>query len=106
MRFQKHIFICTNQRAEGARKSCGEACGLDLVKEFKKEIKDAGLSDKIRAQRSGCLDACDQGPSLVIYPEGVFYGGVQKEDVAEIVREHIVNDRIVDRLRIDFDKTV
>ncbi|MEY4595561.1 MAG: hypothetical protein RIQ47_1971 [Bacteroidota bacterium] len=106
MRFQKHIFICTNQRAEGARKSCGEACGLDLVKEFKKELKDAGLSDKIRAQRSGCLDACDQGPSLVIYPEGVFYGGVQKEDVAEIVREHIVNDRIVDRLRIDFDKTV
>jgi hypothetical protein len=106
MRFQKHIFICTNQRAEGARQSCGEACGLDLVKEFKKEIKDAGLSDKIRAQRTGCLDACESGPSLVIYPEGVFYGGVKKEDVAEIVREHIVNDRIVDRLRIDFDKAV
>lgn len=104
MRFQHHIFICTNQRAADARQSCGETCGLELVKEFKKEIKDAGLSDRIRTQRSGCLDACEHGPSLVVYPSGVFYGGVKLTDVAEIVREHLCNGRIVDRLQIDFSK--
>lgn len=106
MRFQHHIFVCTNQRAADARKSCGEACGLELIKELKKEIKEAGLSDKIRAQRAGCLDVCDHGPALVVYPEGVFYGGVKTSDVAEIVREHLSNGRIVERLQIDFSKEV
>mgnify|MGYP000884819995 CR=1 FL=1 len=104
MRFEKHLFICTNQRAADARPCCGETCGLELVKEFKKEIKEAGLAAKIRAQRSGCLDACEYGPSLVVYPEGVFYGGVKQEDVSEIVKEHLINGRVVDRLVIDFSK--
>lgn len=104
MRFEKHIFICTNQRAPGEKKSCGEECGLELVKEFKKQLKDKNLSGKIRAQRSGCLDACEYGPSLVIYPEGVFYGGVSKADIGEIIEEHVINNREVKRLLIDFDK--
>jgi len=104
MRFRKHLFICTNQRTEGTRPSCGEACGLELVAAFKKELKAAGLSGSVRAQRSGCLDACEHGPSLVVYPEGIFYGSVQPGDVSEIVREHIVNDRPVTRLVIDFNK--
>lgn len=102
MRFKKHVFICTNQRPEGSRVSCGEACGLDLVKQFKKAIKDAGLGDTVRAQRTGCLDACEQGPSMVVYPEGIFYGGVKPADVDEIVREHLVGNEPVKRLVIDF----
>ena len=102
MKFEKHIFICTNQRKEGERKSCGEACGMELVKAFKKSLKDKGLKGKIRAQRSGCLDACDYGPSMVIYPEGIYYGGVQPTDVEEIVNEHIIHNRPVQRLQIDF----
>ncbi|MFM2207174.1 MAG: hypothetical protein RL213_1149 [Bacteroidota bacterium] len=105
MRFRKHIFICTNQRVEGSRPSCGEACGLELVAAFKKEIKEAGLSTEVRAQRAGCLDACEHGPSLVVYPDGVFYGKVTPGDVAEIIREHIVNGRLVSRLAVDFDKS-
>lgn len=105
MRFEKHVFICTNQRAEGAtRPSCGEACGMELVKAFKKAIKDKGLSGKIRAQRTGCLDACEAGPSMVIYPEGVFYGGVTSNDVEEIVQEHLLHNRPVERLFIDYSK--
>ena len=102
MRFEKHVFICMNQRAPGEKKSCGEAHGLELVKMFKKLIKDKGLNAEIRAQKTGCLDACEFGPSLVVYPEGVFYGNVQFEDVEEIVNEHLVNNKPVERLVIDF----
>ncbi|MFM2136579.1 MAG: hypothetical protein RL021_1979 [Bacteroidota bacterium] len=105
MRFKRHVFICTNQRAEGAaRPSCGESCGMELVAAFKKEIKDSGLAASVRAQRTGCLDACEHGPSMVVYPEGVFYGRLKKEDVSEIVREHFVNGQPVKRLIIEFDK--
>jgi (2Fe-2S) ferredoxin len=102
MRFEKHVFICTNQRAPGERKSCGESHGLELVKMFKKSIKDKELNTEIRAQKSGCLDACEFGPSLVVYPEGIFYGNVQFEDVEEIVTEHLQNNRPVQRLIIHF----
>jgi (2Fe-2S) ferredoxin len=99
MVYDKHIFICTNQRAEGAaRKSCGEAHGLAIVDAFKKKLKELNLPVKIRAQRSGCLDICDFGQTLVVYPEGVFYVGVELSDVDEIITEHIVNNRIVTRL--------
>ena len=102
MKFEKHIFICTNQRGEGERKSCGEQCGMELVKAFKKTLKERGLKGRIRAQRAGCLDACDYGPSMVVYPEGIYYGGVQPGDVEEIVSEHLIHNRPVERLRIDF----
>ena len=77
---------------------------MALVAAFKKSIKDKGLSTEIRAQKTGCLEACEAGPSIVIYPEGVFYGGVQLSDVEEIVSEHLENNRIVERLVIDFSK--
>jgi (2Fe-2S) ferredoxin len=102
MIYDKHIFICINQRAEGAhRRSCGEAHGLEIVEAFKKKLKELNLPIKLRAQKSGCLDICDFGQTIVIYPEGVFYVGVELSDVDEIIHEHIVNDRIVERLRLE-----
>lgn len=77
---------------------------MQLVAAFKKLINEKGLSVGMRAQKAGCLDVCELGPSVVIYPEGVFYGGVQLEDVEEIVTEHLQNDRIVSRLLMDFSK--
>ena len=77
---------------------------MELVKAFKKSLKDNGLKSTMRAQRSGCLDACEFGPSIVVYPEGIFYGGVQLSDVEEIVNEHLISDRPVERLVIDFSK--
>ncbi|RRN77613.1 (2Fe-2S) ferredoxin domain-containing protein [Pseudoxanthomonas sp. SGD-10] len=102
MKYKKHIFICTNQRPPGARVCCGEKHGLELTAAFKKLVKDKGLLAEVRAQRAGCFETCEQGPSVVVYPDGVFYGKVQLSDVEEIVSEHIVNNRIVERLRIDF----
>lgn len=106
MLYQKHVFICTNQRPEGSRVCCGEEKGLALVAAFKKAVKDKGLSAEIRTQRTGCFDVCERGPSLVVYPEGTFYGKVQLSDVEEIVSEHLENNRIVDRLVMDFNQEV
>lgn len=83
---------------------CGETCGMDLVKTFKKALKDHGLQGRMRAQRAGCLDACENGPSVVVYPEGVFYGSVKPEHVEEIVTQHLILNRPVERLIIDFSK--
>ncbi len=102
MLYHKHIFICTNQRAADApRVSCGEAQGLELIAEFKKQINDKKLPIKVRAQKCGCLDVCEKGPSVVVYPDGVFYGGIKKEHVAEIVNSHLENNAPVEYLRID-----
>lgn len=100
MIFDRHIFVCTNQRGEGEKRSCGEKHGHDLVSEFKKRIKDQKIGLSIRTNRSGCLGICDLGQTVAVYPEGVFYVGVEKEDVDEIIREHIIGGRPVERLRL------
>lgn len=102
LRYKKHIFICTNQREKGDKPCCGEARGMELVQLFKKSLKDKGLNKIMRAQRTGCLDACDYGPSVVVYPDGIFYGGVKPEDVEQIVQDHLINNNPVERLITKF----
>ena len=105
LKFDKHIFICTNQRAEGSEKpSCGEKHGAEIVKAFKEKIKAKNLAIKIRAQSAGCLGICSFGQTLVIYPEGTFYIGVELADVDEIIEEHLVHNRPVTRLLLDENK--
>lgn len=101
MRFEHHIFICANQKAEG-KVCCGEARGMELVQLFRDKLKEHGLAGKVRAQRSGCLDACTKGPTLVIYPEGTYYGHLKPEDVDRIINEHIIEGNIVSSLEIKF----
>lgn len=101
MKFDKHIFICTNQRDKG-KESCGEAKGMKLVELFKKSIKNRRLNIQVRAQRAGCLDVCEFGPALVVYPEGIFYGSVKESDVEEIIESHIIGNVPVERLRLKF----
>ncbi len=98
MVFGVHIFVCTNKRTGSERLSCGETHGLELVAEFKKQLKDLDIGLKMRANRSGCLGICDFGQTVAIYPEGIFYVGVKKEDVAEIIQSHIINKKPVERL--------
>lgn len=75
---------------------------MELVHEFKRQLKEKGLDKTHRAQRAGCLDCCENGPSVAVYPDGVFYGGVNASDVTEIIQEHIVNNIPVNRLKLDF----
>ncbi|HXU28907.1 MAG TPA: (2Fe-2S) ferredoxin domain-containing protein [Bacteroidia bacterium] len=102
--FEKHLFVCTNQRSGTDRRSCGEQHGLDLTAAFKKAIKDKKLDMPIRAQRAGCLGICDFGPTVAIYPEGTFYVNVQLSDVEEIVQKHIIENKTVERLLLASQK--
>ncbi len=99
-RFVRHVFVCENRRPPGHPKGCCAEKGAEAVRAaFKDELARRGLAGTIRANSAGCLDACEQGVSVVVYPEQVWYGGVTVADVAEIVEEHLVNGRPVGRLR-------
>ena len=99
--FERHIFICCNQRApEDRRGSCNPAADDWLQKAFKKALADRGLNRRIRANRSGCLDQCEHGPTVVVYPDAVWYGFVTAADVDEIIDAHIVGGTPVARLRL------
>ena len=79
MKYDKHIFICTNDRGENSTKqSCGS---LDIRKEFVSLINASGLKGKVRANKSGCLDLCEQGPEILIYPQGYWYLNVEKRNI-------------------------
>lgn len=99
MHFEKHIFICANDK-ESPRKCCGSAHGMELVDAFKAAYAAAGSPGKIRVQKAGCLDFCGKGPTMVVYPEGTFYGNVQLSDVAEITQKHLIEGEVVERLQI------
>ena len=100
-KFDHHIFICTNERDDSAtRPSCRPSGGKKLKDAFKEALKDAGLKHTVRANESGCLDQCEHGPAIVIYPEAIWYGFVKLKDVPEIVTEHILHGRPVERLRL------
>ncbi len=99
--FEKHIFVCTNQRAAGHPRGCcdPDAQG-ELQRAFKTQLAKAGIQANVRANKSGCLDQCEHGPTVVVYPEGVWYGKVAIADVTEIVESHIIGNRPVERLRL------
>ncbi|HQQ95276.1 MAG TPA: (2Fe-2S) ferredoxin domain-containing protein [Bacteroidia bacterium] len=101
MVYDIHILVCTNQRKDSDKRSCGEAHGLELVAEFKKQLKNSTVSLKTRANRSGCLGICDFGPTVVIYPRGTFYVNVQKDDVKDIVDAHLNGRDPIKRLLLD-----
>lgn len=100
-RYLRHIFVCTNRREEGHPKgSCAQKGSEIILDELKKGLKERGIKALVRGNSAGCLDACSFGPNIVIYPEGVWYGGVTKSDVNEIIEKHIIRGEVVGRLLI------
>jgi (2Fe-2S) ferredoxin len=99
--FTHHIFICTNRRdKDSSRASCDPDGEERLKSAFKKEVERHGLKPSVRANSAGCLDQCELGPVVVIYPQGIWYGGVRVKDVPRIVEETIVGGRIIPELQI------
>lgn len=99
--YEHHVFVCHNVRPEGApRPSCTSDGKSDLFTQLQQLSKAAGLGDRVRINKSGCLDQCEHGPMVVVYPEAVWYGGVRPEDAAEIVEVHLKGGQPVDRLRV------
>lgn len=101
MFFKYHVFFCTNQRKDGET-CCQQHNALEMRNYVKGRIKKLGLSGhgKVRINSAGCLDRCAEGPVLVVYPEEVWYTFVDKDDLDEIIDEHLVHGRTVERLRI------
>lgn len=97
--YSRHIFVCINDK-NGNPKCCGSKGSDTLRSHMVNRIKDLGLLGygKIRVTRAGCMARCLSGPSLVIYPDNVWYSPKEIADIDEIIDEHILNDRLVERL--------
>ena len=99
--YRHHLFFCLNQREAGA--ACCANHGSPRLRDYaKNKVKSLGLAGPggIRVNIAGCLDRCELGPTLVVYPEGVWYTYVDEEDIDEIIESHIVKGEVVARLRI------
>jgi (2Fe-2S) ferredoxin len=99
--YRHHVFFCTNQREDGSQccDQCGAQTSRDYLKRRAKELDIAGQGG-VRVNTAGCLNRCEEGPVIVVYPEGIWYTYVDKEDLDEILTEHLVNGRVVERLRL------
>jgi (2Fe-2S) ferredoxin len=99
--FQHHVFFCINERNDG-RACCADRNAQALQEYAKKRLKTLDMNGpgKIRINKAGCLDRCEEGPVLVVYPEGIWYTYIDEEDIDEIVDSHLIAGKPVERLKI------
>ena len=100
--YQYHVFFCTNQRENG--ESCCADFNSQSMRDYAKQrCKQLGLhkDGKVRINSAGCLNRCELGPVMVVYPEGTWYTWVDQEDVDEIIDSHLVQGKPVERLMLD-----
>jgi len=90
--FRQHVLICTGPRCGGERQS------ERIRQEFRRQFVRQALPASVKDTACICFGLCTYGPNVIIYPDGVVYSGVRPQDVAEIVRDHLVGGRIVERL--------
>ncbi|MCG8583420.1 MAG: (2Fe-2S) ferredoxin domain-containing protein [Pirellulales bacterium] len=100
-KFTSHIFVCCNQRQPGHSRGCCDPEGSEQLRsQFKAEIKRRGLGPEVRANSAGCLDQCECGPTVVIYPQQIWYGGVTSDDIERIIDRTVVGGEILEDLLI------
>jgi len=98
-RFERHLFVCVNVRDESNPRGCCSGKGSEAIaKALKMKAYEHGLKGRVRVNKAGCLDACEEGVSAVLYPEGVWYRGITLEDVDELVERTLLKGEIVERL--------
>lgn len=95
--FRYHVYVCTQPKPAG-HTGCCTAGSERVLETLRIELAKAGLSDDVQVTTCGSLGLCERGPNLIVYPEGAWYSRVQVGDVAELVREHLINGRPVTRL--------
>lgn len=100
--FKRHVFVCLNERPADDPVGCCLHSGSEQVfKVLKAGIVKHGLKGVVRVNRAGCLDHCEFGPSVVVYPEGTWYRIPTVEDAREVLERHIVGGEEVERLRMN-----
>ncbi len=99
--YKHHVFFCTNVREDG-REFCQQHDAQNMRDHAKACIKKLGLNGpgKVRINNAGCMDRCSEGPVIAVYPDDVWYTYVDRKDIDEIIEEHLVNGRVVERLKI------
>jgi (2Fe-2S) ferredoxin len=101
--YEAHVFCCANERPAGHPRGCCKAKGSEKLRDYMKaRAKEFGLS-RVRINTSGCLDRCELGPTMVIYPEGVWYHVETREDVDEVLQRHLIEGGRVERLMLKPD---
>jgi len=101
---RKHVFVCAQSRPPGhPRGSCGARGCQEVVDEFMFQFQQRQCFDTVAVTPCGCIGPCGQGPNVLVYPEGVFYIGVRREDVTEIFDSHLLGGQPVERLRAPAD---
>jgi (2Fe-2S) ferredoxin len=99
--YERHVFVCENLRDPADPRGCCAAKGSEEIRARLRILaKEASLRGKIRINSAGCLDQCAHGVTIVVYPEGVWYGAVTADDVDEIFRSHVLGGQPVERLRL------
>lgn len=100
-KFLRHLFVCTNERGpDDPRGSCSARGSLEVAAALKQKVHACGLKRIVRVNKAGCLDQCAHGVTLVVYPEGAWYGGVTLADVDELVERQLVRGEPLARLAI------
>ncbi len=98
--FRIHAFVCTNRRPDGHKRGSCAARGSEPLRDYlKARAKELGL-EGVRINGAGCLDRCELGPVMVIYPEGIWYSFHSHEDIDEILETHLVAGGRVQRLML------
>ena len=99
--FRHHLFFCQNQH-QGDLPCCASHDAASMCAYAKERCKELGLHGPggIRINKAGCLGRCERGPVAVVYPEGVWYNYIDREDIDEIINSHLREGKIVERLRI------
>jgi (2Fe-2S) ferredoxin len=88
--YQRMIFVCMNASHDGDdRPVCAAGCAEEVLKTLKEEVKKRGLKGKVRALKSGCMDLCEKGPNVMIYPEGTLHSGVTLQDIPALVEKYL-----------------
>ena len=100
--YQHHLFFCLNRRDDG-RACCADHDAERLQAYAKDRVKQLGLSGpgKVRVNKAGCLDRCELGPVIVVYPEAIWYTYVDEKDIDEIIESHLIGGEPVARLRLE-----
>jgi (2Fe-2S) ferredoxin len=99
--FTHHIFVCGNVREQGHKRGCCDPSGENRLREaFKNALRKTGSGLLVRVNHAGCLDQCEHGPTVVIYPQGVWYGRVGVEDAPRIVDRTVIAGEIIEDLLI------
>lgn len=98
-RFRRHLFVCVNNRPPFAKPSCAPKRSPEILMRLQEEVEARGLRDQVAVTGCLCLGPCEDGPVVVVYPEGTWYAGVTLEDVPEIVEHHLVRGKPVERLQ-------